>query len=904
MKRLLLLILVMTSLVIVACAEEIDSGDWRYEVLDNGTARITKYLSPTAPEDFVIPGEIDGLTVTQVGACDERTGRALQSVRQAIFLYWDAGQCVRRITLPDSVTLIGAGAFSGTPFTEIALPAGLTVLGESAFSSCDQLKEVTIPARLTAIGENVFYLCAGLERVVFAEGAPAVGKGMFKHCESLTEVVLPASIAYVRNQAFEHSGLKQFIAPEGLQQIGDKAFSNCARLTDVQLREGVRIGNYAFSTIGARLIDLPAGVLLDDVHSAWYEEAAEGDWRYGAHADGTAVILGYDGKKTTLVVPAEIAGHRVVAIGRQAFRQSKATKITLPDTLEEIGTYAFDDCSKLTSIALPEGLRIIRNGAFNAAGLTKVTLPESVCYLGRNAFEHCKKLTQATLPDTLDSVPPYCFYGCGSLNKVHMPASAKVIGQAAFEHCKALTTVDLPQGLERIEEDAFMQAGMTSVTLPESLRFVGQLALKTGNGAQKLRSLTWYALDCQIHDEAFGQGYATRIYASDLADITVRCHPGSDVDTTLKYNVKKVYPEYRQLTAPSDRVLTAEALAAFLPAQTHCVLVVPDGVEEIASDLLKFNPYVHGIILPDSVTTLGERAFCEATGLTSATLGKGITALPKSCFANARSLSSVKLPAGLTVIGESAFALCEDLAKITLPATLTTIGDSAFLGAGLTSVTLPDSLTSLGVGAFSTRIRLTKVTFGKGLTEIPQQAFFTCNLTSVTVPKGVTHIAELAFAHNFECKTITLPKGLVTIGDMAFLMYAKNAIGYPIFNEALTTLTIPEGVVSIGDRAFSGFAKMTSVKLNKGLVTIGPAAFNGTGLKSIHVPKGVASIGEDAFMTTSIASVNLPDTLTAIGPKAFDNMASKVTVTCPKDSFAWNHVQQTYPDYKLKKPGN
>ena len=144
------------------------------------------------------------------------------------------------------------------------------------------------------------------------------------------------------------------------------------------------------------------------------------------------------------------------------------------------------------------------------------------------------------------------------------------------------------------------------------------------------------------------------------------------------------------------------------------------------------------VILSDSVTYIGESAFCNCSGL-----------------------KSVTIPDSVTYIGESAFR-CSGLTSVTIPDSVTSIGERAFYNCfSLTSITIPDSVTSIGEGAFSDCYRLRSVTISNSLTSIGSSAFYNCSgLTSVTIGNGVTSIGEHAFNRCSRLKNITY-KGTV-----------------------------------------------------------------------------------------------------------------------------------------------
>ncbi|MBR4553602.1 MAG: leucine-rich repeat protein [Bacteroidaceae bacterium] len=161
------------------------------------------------------------------------------------------------------------------------------------------------------------------------------------------------------------------------------------------------------------------------------------------------------------------------------------------------------------------------------------------------------------------------------------------------------------------------------------------------------------------------------------------------------------------------------------------------------------------LIIPESITTIGERAFYRCTSLTSITIPSTVTSIGNYAFSGCTGLTSITIPSSVTSIGESAFYNCTRLTSITIPSSLTSIGWSAFYGCtGLTSITIGNSVTSIGGSAFYGCTGLTSITIGNSVTSIGRKAFYGCTgLTSITIPESVTSIESDAFR---DCPNITI----------------------------------------------------------------------------------------------------------------------------------------------------
>jgi hypothetical protein len=222
----------------------------------------------------------------------------------------------------------------------------------------------------------------------------------------------------------------------------------------------------------------------------------------------------------------------------------------------------------------------------------------------------------------------------------------------------------------------------------------------------------------------------------------------------------------------------------------------------------------------------------------------------------------------VTSIGDNAFWDCTGLGSVTIPNGVTGIGGDAFAGTGLTSVTIPDSLTSIGDGAFSGCTSLTGVTIPNGVSSIGYQAFAGClSLAAITVDApnlfyssedGVlfnkSQTTLIAFPAG-RAGTYTIPNSVTRIGDYAF--YGCGS---------LTNVTIPDSVTSVGDDAFCACASLTSVTIGGATSMGGQAFMSCTKLAGVYFQGNAPGVGSSVFSGDSNATVyHLPGT-TGWGP--------------------------------------
>ena len=164
------------------------------------------------------------------------------------------------------------------------------------------------------------------------------------------------------------------------------------------------------------------------------KEIQKPTYEYAILPDETIEIIGYNGSESKVVIPDKIDGKKVTGIGDYAFEScTNLTSITIPDSVTNIGEYAFQSCSNLTSITIPDSVPLVGPGAFsNCTNLTSVTIQNGVMYIGNEAFANCTSLTGITIPDSVTWIGRYSFGGCTSLTSITIPKSVTSIGEEAF----------------------------------------------------------------------------------------------------------------------------------------------------------------------------------------------------------------------------------------------------------------------------------------------------------------------------------------------------------------------------------------------------------------------------------------------------------------------------------------
>ena len=300
----------------------------------------------------------------------------------------------------------------------------------------------------------------------------------------------------------------------------------------------------------------------------------------------------------------------------------------------------------------------------------------------------------------------------------------------------------------------------------------------------------------------------------------------------------------------------------FIGCRSLTSLVIPDSVTNIGDYAFSGCRSLTSLVIPDSVTNIGDYAFEGCGSLSSLVLPDGVTNIGGNAFADCKSLRSVVIPNSVTSIGGGAFGGCKSLRSVVIPNSVTSIGGGAFGGCkSLHSVVIPDSVTSIGDYAFSGCSALSSVVIPDSVSCIGNRAFSGCtSLSSLVIPDGVTSVGKYAFYDCSSLSSLVIPDSVTSIGFYAFRGCSS-----------LSSLVIPDSVTSIGDEAFGYCTSLTSLVISDGVSSIGGGAFWGCkSLADIVIPNSVTSIGDCAFGgCSSLCSLVIPNSVTSIGKCAF-----------------------------------
>ena len=317
----------------------------------------------------------------------------------------------RHYVIPDGAEELKSSAFLGKNLRSVRIPDSVTKLDSGIFSGCVELEEVDLPDSVTEIRRKMFLNNHNLTRVRLPAGAKAIMDEAFRNCSGLREIVIPDGVEKIGSRAFFNcAALERVVIPESVKDIGPQAFYGCSSLRRLEIPDTVEhISGAAFRKCASlEEIRLPAGMVL-----ARTERRAR---------------------------PAE---RRTTSGGLSGYAPD--IPYTIPAN-PDIENSLFEDCTSLKKVVIPEGVRSIGVSSFaRCTGLEEIILPESLQLICRNAFYGCTSLKKIVIPEGVVEIDTQAFADCTSLADVEFRSSSVNVSRTSF-----LGTLVPPETLQAV----------------------------------------------------------------------------------------------------------------------------------------------------------------------------------------------------------------------------------------------------------------------------------------------------------------------------------------------------------------------------------------------------------------------------------------------------------------------
>ena len=364
-----------------------------------------------------------------------------------------------------------------------------------------------------------------------------------------------------------------------------------------------------------------------------------------------------------VVIPSTYNGLPVKSISANAFKNcTSLTSITIPESIDSIGTYAFDGCSSL-QYNTNNGVSYLGNETNPYLvlvraneSITECEIPEGCRFVCEKAFMNCTSLTSVCLPDSLARIGDYTFSGCSHLSSCVLPSNLLSIGKEAFKDCTLIPTLALSNSITSIDESAFKGcSSLNNINLPSGLLTIESNVF---NGCSSLTSISIPTSVTSIYHRAFDG-------CSQLTSITIPVNVSS-----VSYSAFDNCSSLNAINVNSSNSNYSSTNGVLFNKNQTTLIRYPEG---------KSGSYT----IPNTVTSIGDASFYQCSKLSSVTIPTSVKTIGGSAFSQCDSLVFVSVPDSVTEIGSGAFYGCNFLKSVVIGTGVNFIGNGAFEGTNL-----------------------------------------------------------------------------------------------------------------------------------------------------------------------------------------------------------------------------
>ena len=624
----------------------------------------------------------DGLSVIKIP----------QSVKSIGDMAFCGCESLTTVLLPKKLKKLSYKLFCGCEsLVSIAIPNGIISIGEEAFSGCEHLSSIIIPKSVEDIGkgafsytdnlktisvnpENKYYdsrdncnaiiesasntIIQGCASTVIPLDVEIIGPAAFMGIINLLSISLPNNVKIINNDAFCHcESLNQITIPESVTHIGDGAFAGCKCITSISIPKNTKeigIGAFAYNDKLESIRVAPDNLYFDS-------------------RDNCNAII--ESTSNTLVAgcASTIIPNSVITIGEDAFRGCNIISLTIPDGVTSIETGAFFLCKNLECIHLPNSLTEIGNFAFSECKkMISISIPDSVCTIGKGTFMCCKQLEFLRIPMSTKEIQDRTFFLCEKLDTVIFHKNIRTVGESVFYKCKNIRIVIpkgssskyeylLPQYKDRFVEQDDEENLSTEVTEEDLANaWVDNSGVKYSIDGKRLLKAPNYLNNYSIRegtliicDEAFsGLGEKSNLRSIWIPDSVIAIGNYAFSECPIA-----------NITLPNYVRTIGEGAFYKCPI---IKITIPDTVKKIEGNTFSLCWKLKSIVIPNSVTSIGNEAFKES-GLCSIVLPDSVTNIESHAFEDCYYLKSIVIPNSVTRIDGDPLWGCSDLSSIIIP---------------------------------------------------------------------------------------------------------------------------------------------------------------------------------------------------------------------------------------------
>ena len=646
---------------------------------------------------------------------------------------------LKYVTIQEGLKYIRKNAFKNSGLITISIPNSIEVVEEDVFANCNSLTYTT--------EDHCNYLGNSNNNYVVLVSANLY-EGSGNSSQIVTSLSINQNCRIIYNKAFHagqwqtYSGASYYTGHQvtgslslpNVVYIGKNAFNNCLKLTSVTLGSGLKIiESGAFKN--CHYMDSPTlPSSLTTIGSLAFSET------------GRYVSTSF----YSITIPSS-----VTSIGTNAFEMVKAIfyygtatganwGATYLNPVYEDGVIYVDnvltDCLNPTDLVIKSGTTKIKDSALkDCTTLTSVVIPSSVTSIERYAFMGCTSLQSVTLPNTTIGLDNGVFYDCSSLQSIDLSKATLLNTTSFLSGCTQLTTVVLPNNITTLGQSMFFGCtSLTNVTIPSSVTTISNAAFYQ---CSSLGNLTIPSSVTTIGSSAFTGAYIQNVNFESIESLC-----------SIQFGDYAANPFY----VATNKLINNQPIVN---------VTIPNTITSLKYTFVKCTT-LESVIIPSSVTTIGNSTFEDCTALQSVTIPSSVTTIGSYAFSGCSSLDNLTIPTSVITMGNAAFSGCTSLSSIEINPSLKKVAHTGYTEV---SCIIPEGLFYNCTSLTSVTIRTNGISDGGVvyyLKEIEYHAFSNCTLLHITIPTSVRTINYDAFTN-------------VSMANISNLSSFSSLSGYP-----------------------------------------------------------------------------------------------------------------------------
>lgn len=400
----------------------------------------------------------------------------------------------------------------------------------------------------------------------------------------------------------------------------------------------------------------------------------------------------------------------------------------------------------------------------NRSAIKSVSISNKLTHIGSYSFYDCTELTNISVPSSVTSIGSHAFQNCTNLSKINLSENILTLGTGAFLNCSALKSITLPNKITKISDSTFYGSGIEEIAVPDSVNRIGDSAYAFCTALKNITipdSVNYIEADAFLDSKNIENVYINNL-TSWLNIVFCKSEAGGGYSNPISNGANLVL---------GGKVLTE--------------LTIPDTVTEVKKAAFYKYQKLKKLIIPSSVSDMGQSAFEECTNLEYAQISS--SALGLQSFYGCTNLNKIVLDGELKYVPQNTFGKCINLSSVDIPDTVTLIGTAAFSGCtSLSNIKIPKKIRQIGASAFSQCSSIKKVYISDLSAWINAAVGYYADpfyygaemyldgslITHLTVPADVTVLQNIGNCSSIE--SIYLHKNVEQINGLSYNLNIKK----------------------------------------------------------------------------------------------------------------------------------